>query len=73
MWKELICYAVIFAYAFLEIFVLKIEGDPLYFMPEGDIQEILGVSYAVYLLLYSSFIIIYTKSAKITVCTKRQT
>lgn len=60
IWKELICYAVIFAYAFLEIFVLKIEGDPLYFMPEGDIQEILGVPYAVYLLLYISFIIIYT-------------
>ena len=60
IWKELICFAVIFVYAFIEIYLLKIEGDPLYFMPNGDIQDILGVSYAVYLLLYIGFISIYT-------------
>ena len=56
MWKELICLAVIYIYACLEIWVLKIEGDPLYFMPGGDIQDILGVGNAVYVIIYIIFL-----------------
>lgn len=59
IWKELIGLALIFVYAFLEIYVLKIESDPLYFMPGNDIQEILGVSNGLYVALYALFIIVY--------------
>lgn len=52
MWKDLICIAIVFAYAFLEIFVLNIESDPLYFMPGSDIQNIIGLSYGAFLPLY---------------------
>ena len=63
MWKELICLAVVYLYAFLEIFVLKIEGDPLYFMPGGDIQEILGLTSGVlYILIYIVFVTIYANT-----------
>ena len=39
-WKEGICFGILFIYVLLEIFVLKIESDPFYFMPNNDIQEI---------------------------------
>ena len=56
-WKELICLAVVYLYAALEVPYFK--NDPLYFMPEGDIQHILGVSYGLYLAIYIIFIAIY--------------
>lgn len=60
IYKELICYAIVFAYAFFEIYVLKIEDDPLYFMPGNDVQEILSVSYPLFLTLYITFVTLYT-------------
>lgn len=59
IWKELICLAVIIVYAFLEIYVLKIEGDPFYFMQNNDVQDIVGLSYSIYLPSYLLFIFIY--------------
>ena len=59
IWKELICLAVVFAYAFLEIYLLQIESDPLYFMPGNDVQEILGFGYPVFLIIYLVFMAIY--------------
>ena len=59
MWKELICLAVVYLYALLEMYVLKIATDPLYFMPGNDIQEILGVGNALYVVIYFVFMIIY--------------
>ena len=58
MWKELICLGVIFLYAALEI-LFKIEPDPLYFMPGGDIQDIFGFGYAAYLVVYLVFLTIF--------------
>ena len=58
-WKDLIYLGVIFGYALLEIYVLKIESDPMYFMPGNDVMDILGVSYTVYLILYIVFLILY--------------
>jgi len=58
-WKELICFAVLLIYVFLEIYVLKTESDPFYFMPNNDVQEIFGVGYSLYLPLYLVFVIIY--------------
>lgn len=58
-WKEAICLAVTVAYAFLEIYVLKIEADPLYFMPGNDVQEILGLGYGLYLFIYIAFMLVY--------------
>ena len=52
-WKVAVCFALTFVYGLLEIFVLKIQTDPMYFMPDGDIQaDILRMSYGLYLFLY---------------------
>ena len=60
-WKEGICFGILFIYVLLEIFVLKIESDPFYFMPNNDVQEIVGnMSYSLYLPLYIAFIAIFT-------------
>ena len=61
MWKDLICLAVIFVYAILEIWVIKIADNPLYFMPiEGnEVQEILGVGNALYVVIYTIFLIVF--------------
>lgn len=58
-WKEAICLAVVFVYSILEIFVLKIEDDPLYYMPGNDIQEILGIQYGGFLVVYIIFVLIF--------------
>ena len=59
IWKELICLGVIFVYSLLEIYVLKISDDPLYYLPGNEAHEILSVSYPIYLVLYIVFIIVY--------------
>ena len=56
---ELLSMVIIFAYAFIEIYVLKIEADPLYFRSGNEVQDFLGCSYPVYLLIYSGFLIFY--------------
>lgn len=59
IWKTLVCYGVALAYAFLEMFVLKIESDPMYFMPGNEVQEILGFGYPLFLVGYILFMAIY--------------
>ena len=60
IWKELICFLVIYLYSFIIVFALKLEADPFYYMPNGDIQAgILHISYGLYLFLYILFITIY--------------
>lgn len=58
-WKVALCFVVIFAYAFLEIYVLKIEADPLYFMPGNDVMDILGVGHLLYVVIYSVFMLLF--------------
>ena len=58
IWKELICFAVLAVYVLLEI-VFKVELDPFYFMPNNDVQDIVGLSYPLFITLYSIFIVIY--------------
>ena len=59
-WKTAICFVLTFVYAFLEIYVLQIHPDPLYFMPDGDIQaDILKISYGLYLFLYILVLVIF--------------
>ena len=56
-------YVLTFAYALLQIYVLKTQVDPMYFMPDGDIQaDILGISYGLYLTLYIALIVIYVNA-----------
>lgn len=59
IWKEAICLAVIFGYALLEIYALKIESDPLYFMPGNDVMDIFGISYGAYLAICIIFMLVY--------------
>lgn len=62
-WKLAICFVATFAYGLLQIFVLKTQTDPMYFMPHGDIQEgILNISWPLYITLYFALIIIYINS-----------
>lgn len=49
----------VFAYAFIEIFLLRIEPDPLYFMKGNDVQNFLGVNYPSYLVIYVVFLAVY--------------
>lgn len=59
-WKEGVCLAVVYVYAFIEIYLLDIATDPLYFMPDNDVAKVLGgMSYAVYLPLYIVFLCVY--------------
>lgn len=62
-WKFAICLNATFIYGLIEIFVLNIYDDPMYFMPNGDIQAgILQISYGLYLFLYVLLIIVYTNA-----------
>lgn len=58
-WKELICIGVLLVYVFLEIYALKIESDPFYFMPENDVQDITDLPYGAYLPLYIVFVTLF--------------
>ncbi|MBE6620270.1 MAG: hypothetical protein E7625_02760 [Ruminococcaceae bacterium] len=51
--------ALVFLYAFVEIYLLKIEKDPLYFLPGNDVQSVFGLSYPSYLVVYITFILVY--------------
>ena len=62
IWKVAIGFALTMVYALLQIYVLKTQVDPMYFMPNGDIQGILGVSYGVYLTLYIGLIVVYVNA-----------
>ena len=63
-WKMAVCFVLTFGYAFLEIFVLKIHTDPMYFMPDGDIQaDILRMPYGLYVFLYVVLILVYVNTA----------
>lgn len=64
IWKVAVCFLLTFAYAFFEIFVLKVEPDPMYFMPGGDIQaDILKIPYGLYLFGYITLIVVYINVA----------
>ncbi|MBQ2810073.1 MAG: hypothetical protein IJF11_04190 [Clostridia bacterium] len=56
---ELLCLAIMYAYAFFEAFALKIEIDPLMFRQGNDVQDVLGVSYGLYLVIYILFLALY--------------
>lgn len=63
MGKLAICFALTFVYGLLQIFVLKTQEDPMYFMPNGDIQaDILKISYGLYLFLYILLIVVYVNA-----------
>lgn len=59
IWKELYGLAIIYAYGILEINVLDISTDPLYFMEGNEVQEILGLPYGMFIGVYIIFMIIY--------------
>lgn len=48
----------VFLYATAEI-LLKIEADPLYFLPGNDVQDFLGVDHGLFLVIYVVFLFIY--------------
>lgn len=59
IWKEAVALAITVLYALVMI-KIGFEKDPMYFMPNGDIQAgILGISYGLYMVIYVVFMIIY--------------
>ena len=60
-WKDMICLAVIMVYACIEIWILKISDNPLYFLPmEGnEVQEILGLGSTLYIIVYWAFLALF--------------
>lgn len=65
-WKLAICFLLTFVYGILEIYVLHIQTDPMYFMPDGDIQaDILKMDYGLYLFAYIAVFLIYINTAHI--------
>ena len=64
LWKVVLCFLLTYAYALFQVFVLFVGSDPLYFMPNGDIQaDILKIDYGVYLVAYIALILIYINTA----------
>ena len=59
VYKEVLGLACMFIYAFLEIYWLKIEKDPMYFLPGNDVQAFLGVDHTAYLFIYVGFLAVY--------------
>ena len=57
--KEGIMLVCVFAYALVEIYVLKIEPDPLCFMANNDVQKVLGMGYGGYLAVYAIFLCVW--------------
>ena len=58
--KTAFCFVLTFVYGFMQIFVLKIHVDPMYFMPNGDIQAgILRMDYGLYIFLYIVILLLY--------------
>lgn len=63
LWKVAIGFALTFVYGLVQIYLLKTQEDPMYFMPDGDIQaDILHISYGLYLFLYITLIVVYVSS-----------
>ena len=63
MGKLALCFVLTFAYGLVQIFWLKTQEDPMYFMPNGDIQaDILHISYGLYLFLYILLIVVYVNA-----------
>ena len=62
IWKEGICFGAMLLYTFLEIYVLKIDPDPFYFLKDNEVQEVVGMGYGLYLPLYLLFMIVYIGS-----------
>lgn len=60
--REVICFLVILVYSFIQMYIFKIEKDPMYFMKGNDVQKTLGLEYPTYLFLYIIFIIVYYNS-----------
>ena len=59
-WKDMICLAVIFVYACIEIWILKISDNPLYFLPgDNDIQDIIGVGNTLFVIIYIAFVTLF--------------
>lgn len=64
LWKEMIAFLLTFAYGLIQIYVLRVHEDPMYFMPNGDIQaDILKIPYGLYLFGYIALILIYINAA----------
>ena len=60
MGKLAICFMLTYVYGLVQIFLLKTQEDPMYFMPNGDIQaDILKISYGLYLFLYIMLIVAF--------------
>ena len=52
LWQDVIGLATVFIYSLIEIFVIKIDSDPFFYMPQSQVRVALGMPYGVFLPLY---------------------
>lgn len=62
IWKELICLGGVYIYGAIETWILKIEKDPLYYLPGNDIVELFNMNYNLFIVLYFLFIAVFWTS-----------
>ena len=62
MWKELICLGSVYIYGAIETWILKIEKDPLYYLPGNDIVELFNMDYGLFIVLYILFVAVFWTS-----------
>ena len=66
--KEIIMFAVVFAYGVMELpFLLDLSNDPLYFVPTSaqytnDVQDILGLGSVAYIVVYTVFLLVWVNA-----------
>lgn len=63
IWKVAVSFLLTYVYGLVQVFLLKTHADPMYFMPDGDIQaDILNISYGLYLVLYTALIVVFVNA-----------
>ncbi len=63
IWKVAVSFLLTYVYGLVQVFLLKTHEDPMYFMPDGDIQaDILNITYGLYLVLYTALIVVFVNA-----------
>lgn len=56
---EWLCLGGIVAYCICEMYLLHLDPDPLYILPGNDVQDVVGLSHTLYLIVYVIFLLFY--------------
>jgi hypothetical protein len=54
-----LCIGGVYVYGLCEMYLLKLDHDPLYILPGNDVQSVVGLDHALYLVAYIAFLLSY--------------